>query len=134
MAAPRHAQRHTRAPAEPDCDLELTCDAQRSNAPTDEAECNVKPPRSALGRQVAALAEGQKGLVSHRQLIAVGLTRGAIAHGVRRGWLHPRHRGVYAVGHAKLPPLGEEMAAVLALGDRALVSHASAAEALGIHR
>jgi very-short-patch-repair endonuclease len=37
------------------------------------------------------------------------------------------HRGVYAVGHAALPPLGPYAAALLAVGDGAVLSHASAA-------
>lgn len=46
---------------------------------------------------------------------------------VRRGWLHPKYRGVYAVGHAKLTLKGELMAAVKACGPDAVVSHAAAA-------
>jgi very-short-patch-repair endonuclease len=38
------------------------------------------------------------------------------------------HRGVYAVGHARLSPHGRWMAAVLAAGSDAVLSHRSAAE------
>lgn len=72
------------------------------------------------------LAARQHGVVGWRQLIDVGLGRGAIDHRVRIGWLHRMHRGVFAVGH---PPLTREarwMAAVLACGDRAGLSHACA--------
>jgi very-short-patch-repair endonuclease len=47
--------------------------------------------------------------------------------------LHPVHRGVYAVGHAALPPLGREIAAVLACGsESAYLSHHSAASLWGL--
>jgi hypothetical protein len=76
---------------------------------------------------VAQRAARQHGIVSRRQLIAAGLSRHAIDHRVASGLLHRVHRGVYAVGH---PPLTREawwMAAVLACGDGAALSHASAA-------
>lgn len=68
-------------------------------------------------------------MVSTGQLHDAGLGRGAIHHRVRRGWLHPRHRGVYAVGHARATWRGRLWAAVLACGgpDAAVVSHRSAA-------
>lgn len=76
--------------------------------------------------RIALLANRQHGVVSWRQLIEAGFGRGAIDHRVRIGWLHRIHRGVFAVGH---PPLTREarwMGAVLACGDGAGLSHASA--------
>jgi very-short-patch-repair endonuclease len=49
-----------------------------------------------------------------------------------RGRLHSRHRGIYSmVPFAVLPPLAIELAAVLACGDAALLSHHSAAAVWG---
>jgi very-short-patch-repair endonuclease len=75
---------------------------------------------------VAALAARQFGVVSVAQLRELGLARGAIAHRIRRGRLHPLHRGVYAVGHANVPYRGTLWSAVLACPG-AVLSHRSAA-------
>jgi hypothetical protein len=48
--------------------------------------------------------------------------------------LHPRHRGVYVVGHEAPAPDGQWWAAVLALGEGSFVSHESAADAFGMRR
>src|SRR5690242_12712814 len=77
--------------------------------------------------EVARLAAGQHGVVARRQLLAIGLSRNAIDHRVVTGRLHPAHRGVYLVGHPKPAPFAPEMAAVLAYGDGAVISHQSAA-------
>lgn len=75
---------------------------------------------------VAVRAARQHGVVSYRQLIDDGLTRRAIEHRTRVGWLHRVHRGVYAVGHPSLTREGRWMAAVLACGDDAGLSHVCA--------
>jgi very-short-patch-repair endonuclease len=62
----------------------------------------------------------------------LGLGRGAIEDRVARGSLHPVYRGVYAVGHGLLSRHGRWMAAVLAAGPDAVLSHRSAAELWGI--
>jgi very-short-patch-repair endonuclease len=49
-----------------------------------------------------------------------------IATLVKQGFLHPLHRGVYAVGHTVLSPLAAEQAALLACGHPAFVSSCSA--------
>jgi very-short-patch-repair endonuclease len=76
---------------------------------------------------IAAIATRQYGVVSRAQLLAAGIGPGAIATRVRRHRLHRLHRGVYAVGHTALVPLAREMAAVLACGADAAISHRSAA-------
>jgi predicted transcriptional regulator of viral defense system len=78
-------------------------------------------------RRIARLAERQHGVVARRQLEAIGLGRGAIAHRIGAGRLHRVHHGVYAVGHTVLTVNGRRMAAVLAGGPGAVLSHASAA-------
>jgi very-short-patch-repair endonuclease len=80
---------------------------------------------------VAPLAERQHGVVSITQLRAAGLGEGAIEHRVRRGRLHRIHRGVYAVGHARLTWRGRCWAAKLACGgpDAAALRHLTAAAA-----
>lgn len=76
---------------------------------------------------IARLAERQHGVVSLAQLRGAGLSIGAINSRVRAGRLHRLHRGVFAVGHRRLTRAGHWMAAVLALGDGAVLSHVSAA-------
>jgi very-short-patch-repair endonuclease len=62
----------------------------------------------------------------------LGLGDRQIEHGLHSGRLHAIHRGVYAVGHKSLPIRGHWIAAVLAAGDGALLSHRSAAALLGL--
>ncbi len=77
---------------------------------------------------VAELALRQHGAVSLAQLRAVGFEDGAIMYRVRHGRLHRVHRGVYAVGHARLAVRGRMWAATL-IDSRAVLSYRSAAAA-----
>jgi hypothetical protein len=81
---------------------------------------------------MAALAGRQHGVVARRQLTELGLSRHAVGRLLQRGRLHVVHRGVYAVGYRKLTRAGGWMAAVLAAGDGAVLSHRSAAALLGL--
>ncbi len=72
--------------------------------------------------------------MARRQLAALGLGRGAIDARVRIGHLGVLHRGVYAMGHFPLSIRGRWLAAVLACGDRAVLSHRSAACLWGLAR
>lgn len=72
------------------------------------------------------LAENQHGIVTRRQLLALGFTTDAIAHRIAKGRLHPIWRGVYAVGWPQMTPERRWMAAVLACGEGAVLSHRSA--------
>lgn len=78
--------------------------------------------------EVAAIAVRQHGVVTTGQLNRAGLLRPAVSRRVAAGRLHRVHRGVYAVGHLGLSREGAWMAAVLACGDGAVLSHRSAAE------
>jgi predicted transcriptional regulator of viral defense system len=80
-----------------------------------------------IDRAIAALAERQHGVVAIWQLLALGLGTDAIQYRVSIGRLHRIHRGVYAVGYRKLTRQGHRMAAVLAYGPDAVLSHRSAA-------
>lgn len=73
-------------------------------------------------------------MVSIAQLRAVGLSTRGVHHRASRGKLHRVHRGVYAVGHRVLGADGWRMAAVLAAGPGAVLSHRSAADLWGIRR
>ena len=73
------------------------------------------------------LAGRQHGIVARRQLLGLGFSPRAIEHRVRRGRLHPVTRGIYAVGWPGLTKRRRWMAAVLACGDSAALSHRSAA-------
>ena len=62
----------------------------------------------------------------------LGLGKTAIDGAIHRGYLLPVHRGVYAVGHDKLTIEGRWMAAVLACGPGAVLSHRSAGQLWGL--
>ncbi len=82
-------------------------------------------------RAIAWIAARQHGVVTRGQLLAAGLSNAAIDHRLARKRLHPVHRGVYLVGHPVPPSLAKEMAAVLACGGGAAVSHDSATAVWG---
>jgi very-short-patch-repair endonuclease len=91
----------------------------------DDGRLEIAPLRP--DRAIAALAGRQHGVVSSEQLAALGVDQRAVSHRVAAGRLHRLHRGVYAVGHTVLTPRGRWMAAVLAGGEGAVLSHAAAA-------
>jgi very-short-patch-repair endonuclease len=81
--------------------------------------------------RIVALAGEQHGLVTRCQLLEAGLTPDQVRSLVKRKRLHPVHRGVYLVGPPVAPHL-REMAAVLAGGPYAVVSHGSALALWGL--
>lgn len=85
-------------------------------------------------RQLTQLATRQHGVVARDQLLNLGLGRGAIDARVRSGRLHVIHRGVYMVSRTRIGQRGHWLAAVLAYGDEALLSHGSAAALWGLMR
>jgi len=77
---------------------------------------------------VRALAADQQGIVTRAQLLSAGIAESAIDRALRSGRLHRVHPGVYST----LPPeLASEgallIAALMAAGDGAVLSHGTAA-------
>ena len=87
----------------------------------------------AIDETIAALAARQHGVVALRQLEAAGVSWDAVKHRVSAGRLTRLHRGVYRLGPIH-SPLASPMAATLACGPSAVLSHHSAAALLGIRR
>ena len=78
-------------------------------------------------RQLASIASGQQALITHRQARDAGLSEDGIRHRVESGRWDRLHVAVYGVGGA--PPTWHQalVAASLAAGPGAVVSHRSAA-------
>ena len=65
-------------------------------------------------------------MVSLAQLRELGLSSSVVHNRTKAGRLHRIHRGVYAVGHRNLPTKARWLAAVLACGPEAVLSHRAA--------
>jgi very-short-patch-repair endonuclease len=86
-----------------------------------------------VDRAIRQVAEGQYGVISRPQLSELGLERGAIRHRLSEGRLRRVHQGVYAtVGRRLMTRRSYWMAAVLACGPGAVLSHFAAAALWGI--
>jgi very-short-patch-repair endonuclease/predicted transcriptional regulator of viral defense system len=83
---------------------------------------------------VWALVRRQHGVIARAQLLDLGMSRKAIEHRIAVGRLHPLWRGIYAVGRPSVGDRGRWMSAVLSCGEKALLSHRSAAALWGILR
>src|SRR3954471_311164 len=83
-----------------------------------------KVQRGIVGRQY--------GVIARWQLLERGYTERSIKHNIETKWLYPIFAGVYAVGRPEVSRFGMWMAAVLASGLSAVVSHDSAAALWGI--
>jgi very-short-patch-repair endonuclease len=92
------------------------------------------PERSAaeVDRAVAALAGKQHGIVARWQLLELGLTETMIKTRLRHSALHRLHRGVFVCGHRSTTTESRWMAAVLAFGPAAVLSHRSAGQLWGL--
>jgi very-short-patch-repair endonuclease len=108
--------------------------AVTTSAATSRATDAATPRRASADLAVAMLATAQHGVVERGQLRDLGLTDSAIARRIESGRLHRLRRGVYAVGHPVVGRLGQWLAAVLACGPGAHLSHASAAALQDIWR
>ena len=110
-----------------------------SNPPSDAHSvwCDIRTQRSSgveipLEMAIARLAQFQFGVVARRQLLELGFSRDQIGRHIRRGSLHVVQRGVYAAGHPVVSTQGRWMAAVLACGEGAVLSHRAAGRLQGI--
>jgi very-short-patch-repair endonuclease len=74
------------------------------------------------------LTRRQHGVVTRGQLLGLGMSSGVIRARLRSGRLHRLWPGIYAVGRPDIGRLGHLMAATLACGPDARLSHRSAAE------
>src|SRR5262245_41472923 len=84
--------------------------------------------RSGPDAAIARRAADQHGVITSAQLLSAGLSPAGVTRRLAAGRLHRVHRCVYAVGHPQLSDEGRWMAAVLTIGDGAVLSHLSAAE------
>ncbi len=104
--------------------------------PSRETALTVEYRRETQSRSLdwgmAELAGRQYGVVSRQQLASIGMAESAIDRRIRAGRLHQLHRGVFAVGHRVVVREGRLLAAVLYVGDGAVLSHRSAAELWGV--
>jgi very-short-patch-repair endonuclease len=80
------------------------------------------------------LARKQHGVVSREQLLDLEFSERSVEHRLRTGRLYSVRRGVYAVGRPQISREGRWMAAILACGRGAALSHGSAAMLWGIGR
>jgi hypothetical protein len=87
-----------------------------------------------ISDKIAHAAERQHGHVTRRQLLGLGVGGGAIAHRIAAGDLVVVHAGVYAISYRRVEPVARAMAAVLACGAGAVLSHDSAAALWGLRR
>ena len=89
-------------------------------------------PQLTPDQQLAELARRQHGVVSRAQLYMLGFDNPALERRIASARLHRIHRGVYAVGHTVVSWRGAYLAAVLACGEGAVLSHRSAADLWGL--
>jgi very-short-patch-repair endonuclease len=73
-------------------------------------------------------------VVSRAQFLRLGFTKQRLQTFIGNGILHRRFPSVYAVGHTRLTQKGHWMAAVLACGEGALLSHQDAGRLHGLLR
>jgi hypothetical protein len=78
--------------------------------------------------KLRSLARNQAGVVSRKQALSSGLTRGMIETKVNSGWWRQIHTGVYATFTGRMTREGLLWAAVLCAGRGAYLSHETAAE------
>jgi very-short-patch-repair endonuclease len=83
-------------------------------------------------RAIVDLVVRQQGLLTHAQLTSLGVGRRTLDRWLASGRLRTIHREVYAFGPQPLTKRGKWLAAVLAMGPGAFLSHASSAALWGL--
>jgi very-short-patch-repair endonuclease len=78
-------------------------------------------------RAIAELAAKQRGVITRAQLLELGMTRTTIDNWVKHSRLHSLYRGIFLLGHPRPIAGARQLAAVLACGRGAVLSHLSAA-------
>lgn len=96
--------------------------------PAERAHLRTLPP----DRAIVEAAATRDGVLTQRQLRAIGISESAITRRVDRGLLHVCHRGVYAIGRADLTRRGRLRAALLRYGRGAVLSHRTAGTLLDL--
>jgi hypothetical protein len=87
----------------------------------------TSPVQLSLDERIGAFAAAHYGVVAHAHLLALGASPDQIKRRRSSGRLIGLYRGVYAVGHAVLRTEGRWLAAGLACGEHAMLSHTAAA-------
>ena len=84
--------------------------------------------------RLARRAAQRKGVVDREDVRAAGMNREAVRHRVAQGRMHPLFPGVWAWGHRALTREGWFLAAVLSVGDGALLTGPSACQLYGVYK
>jgi very-short-patch-repair endonuclease len=95
-------------------------------------QMEAKSAQQALEWRIGELAGRQHGVITRTQLDELGIGKTGICNRARDGRLRRLHRGVYAVAPSLLPLEGHWLAAVLACGNGAVLSHRAAAALWGL--
>lgn len=91
-----------------------------------------RSPSGPVDAVIAELAARQHTMVARRQLLELGFNRRLIDLRLSRARLHPVFTGVYSVSPARPTKEGRWMAAVLATGPGAVLSHRAAGARQGV--
>jgi very-short-patch-repair endonuclease len=105
---------------------------ERSAPGAQDTEGNEIVDQGGSGHAIARIATRQSGALTRKQLGLAGLDESAVDRRARNGLLHRIHRGVYVLGHEALAKYARESAALPAAGERAVLSHISAASLWGL--
>ena len=100
--------------------------------PLDPDSSRIRASTGPAAARIAAVAARQHGVITFGQAVAAGLSPASVHRWAAGGHLHRLHHGVYAVGHANVTREGCYLAAVLAGGTGAALSHQPAARLLGL--